>query len=167
MTRAKFSRFLAITALTSTVLVGGAQSATAADLHLRLRPGLACPGFGLQVDAVGGNQQVKEFLDANGNTVRTITTGTGTAVTLTNVKTKEALQFSSNGATTETVVNPDGTQTVTSTGHLILILFPTDVPAGPTTTLIVGRVVYTVDSRGVFRLQSISGQTTDLCALLG
>jgi len=29
-------------------------------------------------------------------------------------------------------------------GHNVLILFPSDVPAGPSTTLYVGRVVFTV-----------------------
>jgi hypothetical protein len=47
-----------------------------------------------------------------------------------------------------------------------VIFFPTDIPAGPSTTLYVGQIVYTVDASGVFTLQSTSGTTTDLCALL-
>jgi hypothetical protein len=31
----------------------------------------------------------------------------------------------------------------------VLILYPTDVPAGPSTTLNVGRVVFTIDTQGV------------------
>src|SRR3989442_5085073 len=50
------------------------------------------------------------------------------------------LSLSSNGAVTNVTKNPDGSETVVTTGHNILILFPTDVPAGPTTTLYVGRV---------------------------
>jgi len=42
-----------------------------------------------------------------------------------------------------------------------------DVPAGPSTTLYVGRVVFTVDTSGVFTLQSVSGKSTDICAALG
>lgn len=60
--------------------------------------------------------------------------------------------------------NADGSQTVTLTGHNILILFPTDVPAGPSTTLYVGRVVFTVDANGVTTLKSTSGTATDICA---
>ena len=48
----------------------------------------------------------------------------------------------------------------------MLILFPTDVPAGPSTTLHVGRVVYTIDTNGVFTVQRVSGTSTDICAAL-
>ena len=57
-------------------------------------------------------------------------------------------------------------QTIQATGHNVVIFFPTDIPAGPSTTLYVGRVVYTVDAAGVFTLLSTSGRTTDLCVLL-
>jgi hypothetical protein len=55
---------------------------------------------------------------------------------------------------------------VTLTGHNVLFLFPTDVPAGPSTTLYVGRVVFHVDTEGVFTLQSTNGTATDICAAL-
>jgi hypothetical protein len=49
----------------------------------------------------------------------------------------------------------------------VLVLYPTDVPAGPSTTLYVGSVVYTVDLlTGVFTLNAHSGRTTDICAAL-
>jgi hypothetical protein len=60
--------------------------------------------------------------------------------------------------------NPDGSSTLLITGHNVLILFPTDVPAGPSTTLYVGRVVFTIDSSGVFTVQEVSGTATDICA---
>ena len=56
--------------------------------------------------------------------------------------------------------------TTVMTGHNILILFPTDIPAGPSTTLYVGRVVFTVDANGVYTLGSTSGRSTDICAAL-
>jgi hypothetical protein len=64
------------------------------------------------------------------------------------------------------VFNADGSQTVTVTGHNVLILFPTDVPAGPSTTLYVGRVVCTIGVDQVFTLKSTSGKATDICAAL-
>jgi hypothetical protein len=67
---------------------------------------------------------------------------------------------------TQTVNNPDGTQTVTATGHNGLILFPSDVPAGPTATQYTGQIVYTIDAEGIFTLVSTSGQATDICAAL-
>ena len=62
--------------------------------------------------------------------------------------------------------NADGSQTLTVTGHNVLILFPTDVPAGPSTTLYVGRVVFTIGVDQVFTLKSASGKATDICAAL-
>ena len=46
------------------------------------------------------------------------------------------------------------------------ILFPTDFPPGPSTTLTVGLTVFTVDASGVFRVLQASGNSTDLCAAL-
>jgi hypothetical protein len=48
----------------------------------------------------------------------------------------------------------------------VTILFPTDIPAGPSTTLVAGRVVFTVDQDGVFTVLQMSGEQTDICALL-
>ena len=59
-----------------------------------------------------------------------------------------------------------GIGTARVTGHNVLFYFPTDHPAGPSTTLIVGRFVYTVDSNEVFKLEEVSGHTTDICAIL-
>ena len=69
---------------------------------------------------------------------------------------------------TKEVTTPDGrTTTVTVTGHSLLILFPTDVPAGPSTTGYVGRIVFTIDNiTGLFTLQETRGTATDLCAAL-
>jgi hypothetical protein len=49
----------------------------------------------------------------------------------------------------------------------VVILFPTDTPAGPSTTLYVGRIVYTVvNDIQEFNVQTHSGTTTDICAAL-
>jgi hypothetical protein len=45
-------------------------------------------------------------------------------------------------------------------------MFPTDIPAGPSTTLYVGQLVYTVDPAGVFTVESSRGNSTDICAEL-
>jgi hypothetical protein len=79
-------------------------------------------------------------------------------LTFTNLSGDATVALPANGAVANTVYNADGSQTVTLTGHNVLILFPTDVPAGPSTTLYVGRVVYTVDAQGVFMLQSTRGR---------
>lgn len=67
--------------------------------------------------------------------------------------------------------NPHGSATVVSRGHRLFILFPTDtgggcIPSGPSTTLLIGRVVYTVTAARVFDVQSFSARTTNVGALL-
>jgi hypothetical protein len=127
--------------------------------------GLAC-NFDLLIEGFGGNRHLKAFTDANGNVVRTLTAGTGSALRFTNLTTGETFSTKSNGAVVHTRFNSDGSVTVTDTGHNVLILFPTDVPAGPSTTLIVGRVVFTIDNNGVFTVLDVSGRTVDICAAL-
>jgi hypothetical protein len=52
-------------------------------------------------------------------------------------------------------------------GHNVLIYFPTDDPAGPSTTLVVGRADIIVDSEtSHFTRLSRTGNTTDICAAL-
>ena len=65
----------------------------------------------------------------------------------------QSIKIKTGGSVSSTRINPDGSQTVTATGHNGLVLFPTDVPAGPSTTHYIGRIVYHVDpTTGVFTL---------------
>jgi hypothetical protein len=130
-----------------------------------LPAGEACPDFGLRVDFSGDRKEAKVRTDRNGN-VRTISAGKGYDLLFTNLETDETVSLKGNGSVLKATVYPDGTSTVASTGHNVLILFPTDIPAGPSTVLYVGRITYTVDGSGVFRVQSTSGRSTDICALL-
>ena len=118
------------------------------------------------MEGTGDKRIMREFTDRNGNVVRTLAAGKGFTLTFTNLSTGNSLTLPSSGSVQRTTFNSDGTSTVVSTGHNVLIFFPTDIPAGPSTTLYVGQVVYTVDASGVFTLQSTSGRATDLCALL-
>ena len=87
-------------------------------------------------------------------------------MSFTNLTTGNTFSTKSNGAVAHITFNSDGSFTETDTGHNVLILFPTDVPAGPSSTLIVGRVVFTVDTNGVFTVLDVSGKTIDICAAL-
>jgi hypothetical protein len=142
-------------------------SAAAPNFTIDLPAGVACAGFDLRVEGAGDKRIMREFTDRNGNVVRLLSAGKGFTLTFTNLDTDESLTVQSNGSVERTTINSDGTRTVVSTGHNVLILFPTDIPAGPSTTLYVGQIVYTVvDATQVFTLQSTSGTTTDICALL-
>jgi hypothetical protein len=128
--------------------------------------GIACSDFALHVTGDGGKRQLHTFVDENGNPVRFLETGTGSALTFTNETTGESVSFKSNGSVSSITFNGDGTVTFEVTGHSVTILFPTDVPAGPSTTLVAGRIVFTVDQAGVFTVHEVSGEQTDICALL-
>jgi hypothetical protein len=163
----RLAPWAAALAVASALAVGTpvSVSAAASDVEFDLPAGQAC-AFPLHVVGTGDKRIMREFTDRNGNVVRTLAAGKGFTLTFTNVDTGESLTLPSSGSVQRTTVNSDGTSTVVSTGHNVLIFFPTDIPAGPSTTLYVGQVVYTVDASGVFTLQSTSGRTTDLCALL-
>jgi hypothetical protein len=159
---------LAAVALTTT------QPAFAQDPDLILPVGQGCPDFNLGLLATGGNLVTREFHDAAGKLVRTITAGKGVDLTYTNFGPDpdnpvpgESVTVKTAGSVSKTVFNADGTQTVTGTGHNGLILFPTDIPAGPTTTHYIGRIVFNIDpATGVFTLVSTTGQERDICAEL-
>ena len=125
-------------------------AAAEADFSIVLPAGLRSPSFDLGVEGTGDKRIMREFRDRNGNVVRTLAAGKGSTLTFTNVSTGDNLTLPSSGSVQRTTVNSDGTSTALSTGHNVLIFFPTDIPAGPSTTLYVGKVVYTVDASGVF-----------------
>jgi hypothetical protein len=128
--------------------------------------GLACADFDLQVEASGGTIKQHDITDPSGEVVRVILAGTGPALTLTNLTSGATYSTPSNGSVTHIAVNPDGTLTYRVTGHNILILFPTDVPPGPSTTLYVGQVGFTVDANAVFTVTSMAGRSVDICTAL-
>jgi hypothetical protein len=156
---------LTLTAAQATVANGPPQPVAPPD-PMSFPAGIACPDFALQVSWSGGNVHTKEFVDRNGNLVRIITAGKGFLLTYTNLDTGDSVTIRTDGSVSKTTVNPDGTLTVSATGHNGLIMFPTDIPAGPTTTHYIGRIVYTIDQSGVFTLVSTSGSQRDICAEL-
>jgi hypothetical protein len=152
------------TAISAALVALAAAPAQAAEVELPA--GLACPGFALGIDIDGDAPVTREFHDRDGNLVKTIAAGKGQTLTFTNLDTGQTLALKANGAVNITRPGPGGTSTVSTMGHNVLILFPSDVPPGPTTTLHVGRVVYTVDQNATFTLLSTSGRSVDICAAL-
>lgn len=136
------------------------------DLIFELAAGQGC-SFPLSVRGTDSKRHTKEFFDKNGLKVRIIEAGKGFNLTYTNSSNRKSISFTGSGSVTRTTIdNATNVSTVTATGHNGLILFPSDVPAGPTTVQYVGRIVYTVDANGVFTLRSTSGTKVDVCAAL-
>lgn len=167
------TRGLALSALGAAALVAPTQPALAADNSYLLPAGTGCE-FNLGVSWTGGKLYTKEFFDKDGNLVRILTAGKGVLLTYTNYGTDpdapvagESITFRTDGSVTEIVVNPDGTLTYTATGHNGLVMYPSDVPAGPSATQYVGRIVFNVDpATGVFTLVGTRGSAVDVCAEL-
>jgi hypothetical protein len=152
-------------ALVTAVLSAIALPAQAAD-PLTFPAGTAC-SFELEVKIGSSDNRVdRTFTDADGNVVRMLAAGRGTPLTFRNVSTGAELTLRANGSVMRTTPNADGTSTVVSTGHNVIILFPTDSPAGPSTTLYTGRVTYLQTPEFVFTLIGSSGDTVDICAEL-
>jgi hypothetical protein len=159
-------RTSAAAVVTLTAALAVSADAVAAEHDVVFPAGEACE-YELALDIAGGDKRVERtFVDADGNPVRMLSAGVGAQLTFTNLANDATIALPANGAVAHTVLNADGSQTVTTTGHNVLILFPTDVPAGPSTTLYVGRVVFTIDAAAVFTLQSTSGTARDICAAL-
>lgn len=128
--------------------------------------GLACANFGVRLEDWGGHLNDHVLKDRDGLS-RSRVAGLGGAWRLTNLSNGKSVATRNKGATALTVSNPaDGSQTVTVSGHLLLIWFPTDLPAGPWTRLHSGQVVYGLSATYQGTLISTKGSTTDVCAAL-
>lgn len=165
MTRSRaFRAIAAVMALVAMAVVEPTASAAEPTTTLNYDAGVACP-FALKVEQ-SGTAAFKPFTDKNGKIVRSLHAGKGLDTLFTNVETGATLFLKANGSVTRITSLPDGTAKYELTGHNILILFPSDMPAGPSTTLYVGRVVFTADSLANFTVQSAAPNSTDICAAL-
>jgi hypothetical protein len=162
-------QFASRTLLTATLAVMAALAVpqvVAAQEPMVLPAGQACE-FELQIESdTNPNRVFREWRDSDGKLVRTLEAGQAGDVTLVNNGTGASLTLEGQGAVNHTTYNPDGSWTTSLTGHYVLIMFPTDIPAGPSTTLYVGRVTYTSTPNGTFTLVGSSGTQRDLCAEL-
>jgi hypothetical protein len=156
-------RYAALVA--NAVLAAHPGVASAQGQVFNLPAGIGCE-FELTIAQTQGNLMLKEFKDQNGNTIRFLQAGKGYTLVFTNEDTGKTYTLPTPGSVTSVRINPDGTQTVTLTGHNVFVLFPTDVPAGPSTILYTGRLLYTVDKAGVSTVQSFNGRTKDICSEL-
>jgi hypothetical protein len=158
-----------------TLALGLANQANAEEepwvLFASLDPGLACEGFGLDVsfrNCSENRPEDKVFTDEYGNPVRILSRGKGCDLKFENQSTDAAFFTKADGSVSHTRFNIDGSQTVSTGGHNVLIFFPSDLPpgVGPSTRQYVGRVVYTVDVNETWTLEKVSGRTVDICAEL-
>lgn len=148
--------------------VWGISTQSMADLIV-LPKGQACLDFGVTIDLIGPQHRVaRTFFDKNGNPVRYLAAGQGNQFVFTNSASGVTLAVKTGGSVEQITPNPNGTQTWVTTGHELVVLFPTDTPPGPATTLYIGRLVFTFDpsSSTFLGIQSFTGKSIDICAAL-
>jgi hypothetical protein len=160
----RFRRLATATALALAAMIVAAQPASAQGHDIVLPAGIGCD-FELALDNIEGPPLRREFTDRNGNKVR-VFAGKSGAVIYTNTETGESVSFQSRGTRLRETTDATGTLLLEYSGHVGLVLFPTDEPAGPSTTQISGRLVLTVESSGVTTVQKVQGQQIDICARL-
>lgn len=163
MSGLRIARFIGVVAL-MVVAVFVLGRPASADFSIVIPAGVACD-FALGVDSVGEQPVYREFEDKDGN-LRVLNAGKGVELTFTNTDTGATLALKPDGSVSQITFNPDGSVTLVATGHNVIILYPTDVPAGPSTIQYVGRVVISIDPDEVWTVQSVSGTSTDICATL-
>src|SRR5690349_17980183 len=106
-----------------------------ADDVVEFPPGIACEDFALRIDVVGSSTVFREFTDKEGNIVRFLFAGKSPALSFTNLSSGASFSVKPNGLVDHLSLNPDGSYTLVITGHTLVVFFPTDVPAGPSSTL--------------------------------
>jgi len=144
-----------------TLGVSSSAAPTAPTFSLDFPAGQYCT-FELHVDGFGPGSQVSRSLPGN----RVLTGGTGFALVFKNAGSGATFSTPANGSVQITTTRPNGHSTLVATGHNVILLASTDHPAGPSTTLYVGRVVIDIDAAGNYTLLQASGTTTDICAAL-
>ena len=99
--------------------------------------------------------------------VRTLSAGLGSELRMTNMSTGATVWLRAKGVSSTTLPRGDGTSTLVLTGHQVVFMYPTDHPAGPSTTLYAGRVTYhVIDATAEYTLLTAAGKQTDICAAL-
>ena len=148
---------------------GFSTQCVAEQFYIVLPQGQACAEFGITIDITTPDHRVERtFYDKNGNPVRYLSAGKGNQLVFANSATGFTLTVKTGGSVEQKTPNPDGTETWVTTGHELLILFPTDTPPGPATTLYIGRLVFTLDpsSFTFLGIRSFTGKSIDICAAL-
>jgi len=137
------------------------------DFSVEFPAGIACSNFVLRLEVWEGQGRTKELKDRNGK-LRSLHIGHGGAFRYTNMLTNQQASSQSQGTLQlTTTYEADGSQKVSFLGSVLVIWFPTDIPAGPWTHFYdKGLVAYTLSPDGVGTLVREQGVFTDICAAL-
>lgn len=126
--------------------------------------GIACEDFPLQIQIRGVGKEPRELPYTDGTLrwqvagkdvdYRFVNTLTGATYTLTRA------------ASRLSVTGEEGASVFTITGTGWVVLFPTDIPEGPSTTVFSGKLVVKEGPAGVFTVTQWTGKKVDVCAAI-
>ncbi len=136
----------------------------APDFIVPFDAGVACD-FPLTIEGTDAKLCIKEFTDKRGR-LNTVVEGKGYNFLFTNVATGKSTTQKSQHAQQHTVFYPDGSQKITTDGAVLIVMFPTDIPAGPSTTYYNGHTVLRITAEGVGTLEPPHAHARDICAEL-
>jgi hypothetical protein len=129
----------------------------------------ACPNFDVSLSFSGGNQGLRVTRVHDG-VIYTVTSGSGTTITFYAVDKKgnilKSVTFDTKASVTKTATS-GGNTTYQINGFGTLLLFPTDQPGGPSTTVYNGTVTFTFDATNTLVSTVLNkGRQFDICAAL-
>jgi hypothetical protein len=129
-------------------------------------PGV-CPDFDIVADILVNREYALTWSDADGDPIRTITTGT-LKVRLTNPENDVSILRNISGPGT-TTYHEDGSSTLVARGTWFFFFFAGDLGAGspPMSIVNTGTIVIDTLPDGTQAIRSHTGQQEDVCATLG
>jgi hypothetical protein len=158
-------------ALVSAALLAGLTllAPPAANAEEIYGPFPACPDFDVSLSFSGGNQGLRVTRVHDG-VIYTVTSGSGTTITFYAVDKKgnilKSVTFDTKASVTKTATS-GGNTTYQINGFGTLLLFPTDQPGGPSTTVYNGTVTFTFDATNTLVSTVLNkGRQFDICAAL-
>jgi hypothetical protein len=159
-------------ALVSAALLAGLTllAPPAANAEEIYGPFEACPNFNVSLSFSGGNQGLRVTRVHDG-VIYTVTSGSGTTITFYAVDKKgnilKSVTFDTKASVTKTAQSGDNT-TYQVNGFGTLLLFPTDQPGGPSTTVYNGTVTFTLVTDTGLLVSTVlnKGRQFDICAAL-
>lgn len=136
------------------------------DYAIEFAAGWACSNFALKVEGWSGKGQYRELKDKNGY-LRVAFAGTGDAWRLTNMLSGKSMSTMNNGASALLqTYQADGSMKNEIRGHALVIWYPTDLPPGPSASLVSGHVSYLLSAGGQGSMGLMQGNITDVCTAL-
>jgi hypothetical protein len=160
------TRILALTLVSASLSLGSLQASAQAtpDFTVPFEAGVAC-SFPLTIEGTNAKGISTEYTDKDGN-LNVWLTGKGYAFRYTNTTTGKSTTTKSQPAAQHTITYPDGSQRITTYGASLIVMFPTDIPAGPTTKYYNGVTDMTITAQGVGTLIDEDAYGIDICHVL-